>query len=321
MIKRVLILDGDSVAYKCSAAGEERSIIVTHQPTGITKKFKHRTEFKQSMLAKSKEITDDYSVVDHQEPEPLEHVLATIKRHVERIVNEVNPEELIIYAGEENNFRLNLNLPSKYKGNRSGLMRPVHLSEAKAYLTKKYNAKKAYGFECDDATAISAYTALKQGKEPVMYFYEKDQYQLDGVTLLYDEDEFRYEKVPVLGELHLQKTAVKGLGLKFLAYQWICSDPVDNYKAYELSKVKFGAKTAYNLLKDCKDEREVLTVVVNQFKKFYPEEFTYTDWKGETHDADWEVMLRLYYKACCMMRSEDDELNPDVLFEKYGVEV
>lgn len=319
MSNKVLILDGDSIAYRCAAAGEERSIDVTHRPTGIAKSFKHRTEFKEQMLAKNKEITEDYIVVDRQEPEPIEHVLATIKRHVERIANEVNPDEVIIFAGEEDNFRLKLALPSKYKGQRFGSIRPIHLAEAKAYLSKKYNAEKACGYEVDDACCIAAYDAIREGKEAIMYFYEKDQYQLDGVTLLYDQNEFVYQKVPALGELHLDKTTVKGLGLKFLAYQWVCSDPIDNYCAYELSKVRFGAKSAYNLLKDCNTEQEVIMAVIKQFKKFYPDKFEYTDWKGEQHVADWKDMASMYFRCAKMMRSKDDKLDLRVFLNNYGL--
>ena len=75
MSKKVLILDGDSIAFRCSAAGEERFIKVTHQPTMITKEFKHRTEFKEKMQARGKQITDDYIIEDCQEPEPISFVI------------------------------------------------------------------------------------------------------------------------------------------------------------------------------------------------------------------------------------------------------
>lgn len=58
-MKTVLVLDGDSIAYRCSAAAERRVITVTHEPTGKSKEFKHRTEFKKSMSEKGKEITED----------------------------------------------------------------------------------------------------------------------------------------------------------------------------------------------------------------------------------------------------------------------
>lgn len=319
MNKKVLILDGDSIAYRCAAAGEQRSIEVTHKPTGIKKSFKHRTEFKKSMEERGKEITDDFVVEDKQEPEPIAYVLNTIKNHIDRIEREVQPSETIIFAGEQFNFRTELPLPKKYKGQRSAL-RPVHLKEAKSYLHNKYKAVEACGYEVDDACCIAAYDALRSGNQAVMFFYEKDQYQLDGVTLLYDEDMgFRYETVPKLGELRLEKSSVKGLGLKFLAYQWICSDPVDNYCAYDLSSVKFGPKSAYNVLNDCKNEQEVLSAVSNQFKKFYPEPFEYTDWTGKTQQGDWLKMMQLYYFCAKMMRSSNDKLDCLELFEQYGV--
>lgn len=321
-MRRILILDGDSIAYKCSAAGEERFIKVTHKPSSKSKVFKHRTAFKESMQEKGKDITEDYLIEDCQEPEPISFVLSTINNHIARIADEVLPDEIKIFAGETNNFRVQLPLPKKYKGQRAGSIRPVHLKEAKEFLQKKYGAKAADGCEVDDLCSIAAYDALKEGDEAVMYFYEKDQYQLDGVTLLYDEDSFRFQKVPELGDLRLEKNnTVKGLGLKFLAYQWICSDPVDNYCAYDLSKVKFGAKSAYKVLVDCNTEQEVLEKVKQQFKTFYPEPFEYEDWQGLKQQSDWLGMLRLYYKACRMMRSKDDKLQADDLFKEYGVDL
>lgn len=320
MSERVLILDGDSITYRCASAGEQRSILVTHQPTGIQKSFKHRTEFKQAMQERGKEITEEYTVEDIQEPEPISFVLNTIKNHIDRIEREVQPDKTLIFAGEQFNFRAELPLVKKYKGQRSNTLRPVHLKDAKRYLHNKYKALEAVGYEVDDACCIAAYDALRAGDEAVMYFYDKDQYQLDGVTLLYDEDMgFRYEKVPELGELRLEKSSVKGLGLKFLAYQWICSDPVDNYCAYDLSSVKFGPKSAYNVLKDCKTEQEVMVAVREQFKKFYPEPFEYTDWQGNTHHSNWFGMMQMYYSCCRMMRSADDKLNCLDLFKQYGV--
>ena len=319
MSKKILILDGDSIAYRCAAAAEDRFVRVTHVPTQLTKNFKHRTEFKEIMKSKGKEITEDYLIEDDRTVEPLEYVLSTVKRHIQRIVDYVEPDEVKIFAGEQFNFRVELPLPSKYKGSRKDTIRPLHLKDAKQYLHNKYNAREAVGIEVDDLCAISAYDALRNGDKPVMYFYEKDQYQLDGITLLHDKSEFEYETVPVLGNLRLEKTAVKGLGLKFLAYQWICSDLVDCYCAYELSNAKFGAKTAYKVLNELKTEQEVLLAVIKQFKVFYPEPFEYKCWKGNLHQADWKSMLQLYFSCCRMKRSMDDKLDCRDLFNQYNI--
>lgn len=321
MQKTVLILDGDSIAYRCAAAAEERYIKVTHQPSQQTKIFKHRTEFKKVMQERGKEITADYLIEDCQDPEPIAYCLSTINNHIKRIADKVEPDEIKIFAGEQFNFRLELNLPVKYKGNRAESIRPVHLKEAKKYLQTKFKAQEAVGHEVDDACSYSAYDALRAGDKAVMYFYEKDQYQLDGVTLLYDNDFMDYEVVPELGNLRLEKSAVKGLGLKFLAYQWICSDPVDCYCAYDLSKVRFGAKSAYNVLNDKQTTQEVLLAVINQFKTFYPDKFEYKDWRGQEHEGDWFKMMQMYYSCCRMMRSKDDKLDCLDLFNQYGVDL
>lgn len=320
-MKTVLILDGDVIAYRCSAVCEERFVEVTNHELNKTRIFKHRTEFKDYLESQGKVLSDTYSIKDGQSAQPLKNVLRTMNNHIARIVREVMPDEVKIFAGEESNFRVDLPLPSKYKGQRSSI-RPIHLEQAKEYLIRKYHAEKSYGRETDDSCSIAAYDALKAGKQPIVYFVEKDQYQLDGVTLLYDEaDGFKYEVVPELGNLRKEKTAIKGLGLKFLAYQWICHDKVDQYEAYELSKVKFGDTSAFKVIDPCTTEQEVLQSVIKQFQIFYPEPFEYTDWTGEVHESDWKGMMEMYYKCCRMKRSEDDKLDCYELFDKYNVKI
>jgi len=319
-LKKILILDGDSIAYRCASAAEERSIDVLHKPTGKSKVFKHRTEFKKSMLERGKEITADYEVTDVQESEPLEYVLSTIKNHIKRITDYVEPDKLIIYAGEQFNFRYDLPLPKPYKGNRTSNIRPVHLSKAKEFIRNKYKGSEAVGFEVDDACCIAAYDALRSGDKPIMYRYEKDQDSFNGITLLLeDEMGFSEKVVPEVGNLVYNKGTVKGDGLKFLAYQWIVGDSSDNYCAYDLSKVKFGAKSGFDVLKDCKTEQEILLAVIKQFQVFYPDSFEYVDCHGKYQEADWKSMLDMYYKCCRMKRSNSDKLDYRELLDQYGL--
>ena len=86
MNKRILLIDGDIIAYLCAAAAEERSILVTHRPTGITKSFKTRTAFKKVMKEKNKEI--EYEKNDeskeknkNEEIEEIEKIIGPIKVH------------------------------------------------------------------------------------------------------------------------------------------------------------------------------------------------------------------------------------------------
>lgn len=115
---------------------------------------------------------------------------------------------------------------------------------------------------------------------------------------------------------------MKGLGLKFLAFQWTCFDKVDNYSAYDLSSVKFGEKSAYKVLNPLGTERDVLLAVIKQFMTFYPKPFTYKDWSGKEHaDADWKSMLLMYYRCARMMRHQNDKLDARDLFAQYDIDL
>lgn len=320
-MKRVLILDGDSIAYKCAAATETRNIKVIHVPTGKEKVFKHRTEFRELMKSKDKEINDDYVVVDEQHPEPIENTLSTIKHHIKRIQEATKADETLVFAGEQFNFRKDLLLPSEYKGNRKDTIRPVNLKEAKKYLHGVYKAVEAIGMETDDYCCIAAYDVLNRGDLPLLFRYEKDSDSFDGITVV-EETDFGFEEyvIPELGELNYNKGVVKGKGLKFLCYQWIALDTADNYKASELSKTRFGAKSAYDVLNPCTSVKECLENVIATFKKLYPEDFEYTAWNGQVVQSNWRHMLELYFACAWMKRTHDDESNPAVLFNKYKVD-
>lgn len=321
--KTVLILDGDSIAYKCAAATEKRYIQVKHTPSGVEKIFKNKTEFKSYMQEKGKEITDKYDIFDCQEPASIAVVLRTIQQHIKKIQKYAQAHRTVIFAGECDNLRLKLDLPSKYKGNRKDNLRPVHLEAAKEYLRTVYKAKMAEGHEVDDACCISAYESLQEGDKAVMFLYDKDQCSFDGVHLILEEESstektFKEMLTPDLGYLTYEKNTVKGFGYKFLAFQWIYGDKTDAFCSYELSKIKFGAKSAYDLLKDLSTKEEVSAAVVQQFKKFYPEPVKYTTWDGREVEKDWKGFMQMYFMCCRMKRTLDDDLDCFKLLKERG---
>jgi len=328
--KRVLLIDGDQIAYVCAAAAEERTILVKHKPTGIEKSFKTRTEFKEAMQKRNKAITEDYEIEDKVEAESVSFCLKVIKQKIANLIRDTQADEHEIYAGDSNNFRLKLPLPKsskegntgQYKGNRSNTVRPILLPDAKAYLHRVMQAQSVDGMEVDDMLSIRAYEELAKGNIPIIASFDKDTYQAQGCYIYYFKDKnAKVYHIPELGSLTFKAPgAVKGDGLKFLCYQWACHDKIDGYCSYDLSKVRWGAKSAFNLIDKCKTEKEVLSAVIEQFKKFYPDPFRYIAWDGTEHDADWYSMLQMYYKCCRMMRSMQDPLDCDLLFKEYGVE-
>lgn len=319
--KRVLVLDGDIISYVCAAAAEKRTILVTHSPSKIQKSFKTRTEFKKMMEEKNKPITEDYLIQDVQEAESPAFCMKVIRQKIEKLKKKTEADEVFIFAGEENNFRVNLPLPNPYKGNREDMLRPILLDQAKEYIRNVHKAVKSYSHETDDSVTIKAYDELAKGNLAIIGTIDKDAYQSVGIHVLnFDDPDFNPELIDELGSLYVKKPAVKGSGLKFLCFQWIWGDTSDGYCGYDLANIRFGAMSAYKLLNDKETVKDCLQVVIDTFQKWYPEEFEYTDFRGNTIKADWKFMLEMYYACAKMKTHAEDKLNPKELFEKYGIE-
>lgn len=321
MSKTIVIYDGDTLAYRASAAIEKRSIKVKHNPTGKTKVFKNRTLFKEHMLTAGKEITDDYSIEDIQESEPIENCLHILKSQIKRINEDLFADEYLICLSGKANFRDALPLPSKYKGAREGLVRPIHLKDAKNYLYKNHPSLLAKMAEADDDLLIKGYEYLNNGYTIILAGCDKDSYSASGLHLYdFTKDNPQVELVPY-GVGYLKDTGKKitGRGFMWLAYQWILGDLTDCFCPYELTNVRFGAKTAYKLLKDLTTEKELIEAVINQYKKWYPNSFEYTAWNGDIIQGDYKQQMQLYLKCAKMMTTEDDDLDLGKFLDKYGV--
>jgi 5'-3' exonuclease len=310
--QRVLIIDGDLVAYRSAAAIEKRTIIAKHLASGRTKDFNTRTELKELLKSKGMEYNkDDYEITDIQTPEDISHALYIIKNLVKSLENISNSERTEICIGSGETFRHRLALPSPYKDNRQGT-RPVHLQAARDYLMKNYTCSYIKDIETDDAITIKAYEEKSKGNTPILASLDKDAQGTQGITVLnwMKDSEFEaLEEIPLVGSLWKDKTDIKGNGLKFIAFQVLAGDKADTYQGYELSKLPYGPTKALKALESAQTEQEVLAVVIDQFKLLYPSEFTYTDCHGMECQATWKDMLEMYWKCAYMKRSWDDESN------------
>jgi hypothetical protein len=319
---RVAIVDGDTLSYRSAAASEKRSVIVKHLKSGREKEFKNRTEFVEFLKEKGIEYKKElYSITDKQEPEPESHCCQMISLQVKKIGAFLNADHVEIYIGGENNFREKLELPSKYKGNRADMLRPILLDSAKTYVMKQYAGGLVTGMEADDMLHIRAYELLRSGHEPILCSQDKDARQGVGLTIYnWTLDNPVLESIPVFGDLRFNKAKnkVEGEGLKWLGYQLLFGDPTDNYKPCELSKTRFGAISAYNLLKDTKTVDELFSVVEKQYKDWYPSPVKYLTWNGEEVSKDWKGILDMYFKCAYMLRQYDDETTFSSLWREFG---
>lgn len=317
--KKILIIDGDLVAYRSAAAVEKRTIIAKHIKSGRTKELNTRTELKE--LCKAKGIAydkADYEITDVQTPADISHALYIVKNLVKNLSEELQPDSIEMYIGSGENFRHRLPLPSPYKANRAEGLRPKHLARVREYLMMQFNCSYVKDIETDDVITIRAYEELTKGNIPVLSTIDKDAQQTQGVIVknFAEGSEFdELQPIPLVGSLVRtmkidmkgnKSYTIKGNGLMFLAYQTLAGDDSDTYCGYELSQVKYGPAKAYTALQGCQTEQEILRVLIREYQLLYPDCVEYTDVHGVPQRMNWNDLLCMYWKCAYMKRSWED---------------
>lgn len=316
MTERVLIVDADLIAYQYAAANEKRSIVAKHLKSGREKIFKTRTELKTLLKEKNMEFKpEDYEIEDVQTAASIRFALRNIKGVIQRLTDHTWADRVELYLGTGKVFRHALALPTPYKDNRDDLIKPLQLADVRRYLQVKHKAQLVKGIETDDMITIRAYEELAKGNYPIIASADKDAQQSQGVEVLnFGQEEWQGKVIPDVGSLWKviigkgPATDIKGDGLKFLAFQTLAGDKADTYFGYKLSNAKYGPAKAFKALEAAKTQQEVLQILIDEFKRLYPQPFEYTDCHGVLHsDVDWFDMLQLYWSCAYMKRSIDDE--------------
>lgn len=324
----ILLVDADILCFRAAAAVEKRTVIVKHLKTGQEKEFTTRTEFRKSLKErfgedwKSKEPR--YSYEDVQTAESLSAPLHNIKARLHLFKEKFPGCKIELYLGGGKNFRNDLPLPKPYKGTREYSLKPVYLQEVRDYTRTVHKAVdvEALGLniECDDMLSVRAYEELAEGNNPIISSMDKDTYQADGISVYnHVEENAEVVKIPLLGELvDHGKKGIKGTGFMFFAFQLLFGDTVDTYHPTDILDIRYGEKSAYNDLKDCKTTAEVADKVVAKYKEWFPGEVVYTSWDGKEIKTDWQGMLDTYFKCAYMLRSKDDKTTWQEFFKERG---
>ena len=327
------VIDGDWAVFTAAAAAETRSIKVIHKESGREKEFKTRTEFwgkrkardggwleEANKKAKKPFTWEDFDIVDVQTPDPIENTLHTVKLMIEGVLDNLETDKLKMFLGKGTSFREHVSTALKYKGNRDGLIKPLQLQAVFEYVEKKYNATIVTGIECDEAIVIEAY-----GKDDhVVCGVDKDAFSQEILAFNTSKPELGVVDCRGLGELRIEgkkpNELVKGHGFLHLMYQMCSGDTADNYKANAMSCKRWGPKSAYKELVDCKSEKEAIEVAITIFKKLYPEPKVMETWRGNEVLVTWYSMMEECYQMARMHHWVGDIRSLDWLMSEYGVE-
>lgn len=311
-----VVVDGDLLAYRCAAATEKRSVIAKHKDTLEEVEFDTATLFKEW----AGEDVDKYELRATQTPEPISHTYRGMKLMLESILEktECSSYHIVVSGESDTNFRRHLPLPTRYKDSRKDVAKPLNLDACKQWLVERHNAEVAVG-EADDLIVAYKYQGYRDKKYVVSASIDKDDMHGPGWTFNWNTMD-KPELIEGLGELYIDESnTVKGKGRLFLYFQMLFGDPADCYKPCEIAKVKFGEKSAYKLLKDCTTDKDAVQVLVNQYKKWYPEPVYYTAWDGSRQKKNWLEIMQMYADCAFMRRFEGDRLDVKKLIDKLGV--
>ena len=321
----IVVIDGDEIAFKIAAACEKRGIKVTNKSNKAEALFNTRTELKK--LLSGLEVPEDFfSIEDTQIAEPIQNAISTLKKRVKAIADKCDAGVVEIYISGEGNFRDDLPLPVKYKGEREGQILPLLLRELRSYLIDYKGAIPIDGMETDDQVSIRMTDGFKSGEKIIGASQDKDNLMTSGWILSPDKmDKPLY--INGFGKLYVDdKNKVRGIGRKFLYFQVLTGDSTDCYNPRDVvaqvegKKPRFGDKAAYNLLKAADTDKECWKAIVGQYKEWFGEgDYTYKDFNGSVINTNYLGILQTYFLAAYMRRTKDDIPNIPRVLEKLGV--
>lgn len=327
------VIDLDPIKYAVSSVGEKKTIKAVHRQSGDEYDCKTRTAFwghhkkkEGGLLAEmnaklpedARRLPEEFDIIDIVTPEPLSFVLHTAKAFTDDILTASGCKTYHALLGKGDSWRVGASTLMEYKGNRKDLTKPCHYDDVVHYLQRKYSAEMVEGLEVDDRLVVDTYgrpNAFAIAKEKdiyssAMHFFDTSKPDL-GIQ---NGNQF--------GKLYLNdKGDVKGIGRMHWMWQVCSGDDADNYKANCFSDVPWAAKSAYNALKDCKDDRQLFQAAVDIFQTLYPEPKKVTGWRGDEFEIDWLYVFQEMATMAWMLRKPDDKVDIKRTIERLGVEV
>lgn len=324
------IYDADYIAFAAASLAEEKTINVIHKQSGREKEFKTRTEFyghwrkkNGGWLAevnKSREtpfVVDDFDIIDVQTPAPFGMAVNVVNTIIDSVQQRLGLSDKDYYGfvGKGKSFREDISTIIKYKGNRESSMRPIHLDAIKQYLVDKKNCEWQSGIEVDDRVVMECY----KKKDRVIVAVDKDS--MGTACNVFNPDKMDVPKdCNVFGKIYIDdQKEVRGVGRKWFYLQCLYGDDSDNYFANSACDVKWGKKSAYDMLAPCKTDKECWQALVDGYKQLYPEPKTITGWRGDEILIDWKYVIQENVTLAHMLRFVGDKIVVDDVLDRLGI--
>lgn len=330
----LLVIDGDHVAFSVASLLEKRSVKVFDEQDNVeVGTYKNKTTFKKSSDF-NEEKKEYYRIEDQQELDENWKARAPTIIHtiIKSYLHKTRTDQALVAFGAKENFRDSIPTPTKYKSHRTESLRPLLLQDIKLMVRELYPYEEPPTGEADDVVAFYQWKSLQDdNRRIVVCTIDKDATQTP-CKALYNPDKGTTMSIKGLGEIYMQgdpKPKLKSHGRMTLYYQMLHGDPTDCYSPCDVYKQINNIDKAspcltdlktYNILKDCKTDKECWEAIVKQYKEWYgEEEVEWTAWDGTKHTGDYLDIMQMNWDYCYMLRFPEDKVEVRDVLKKLGV--
>jgi DNA polymerase-1 len=245
----IALIDGDILTWK-SCFSAEYSVYELPVEEG---RFRYRKEVDAFIDWNYDEEEGEYirgTVIAHKIVEPFSKATAAADQIINSVLTHTGATSFEIYISGADNFRLKVDYPVVYKGNRIQ-DKPHYYQQMREWLVKKYGAKLADGMESDDMLSIRQHELQN---DSIICSIDKDMKQVPGFHFNLDSKE-----IVKISKLE---------GFRNFAIQMLTGDRVDNIIGID----GLGPKKAAKLLEGLNTQEEMYEVVKQQYAKAFGEE-------------------------------------------------
>lgn len=178
------IIDADSIAYRASAAAQKRiwRVYPTAESDHYIASFNYKDDACDwAALAELESPKFELEI----EPEDVVNAFSNAKSIIKTIIEDLGLNGYELHLTGEDNYRNDVATIKPYKGNRTNLEKPIHLSAVRDYLISRYGALISDGCEADDTVSIAGWKAWKETKKkrdlPYIISIDKDLHMVPGI--------------------------------------------------------------------------------------------------------------------------------------------
>lgn len=180
------------------------------------------------------------------DPEDEKFALSRMGHFVQGLLDLDGIDSYSGYITGSSNYRQDIATENSYKGNREKARKPIHYDSLREYLMNKWCFKLIEGQEADDAIGIEAYSLPEDGC--CVMSIDKDLNMIRGWHYNFVKQELYF--------------VTEDQAIKNFYIQLLTGDRVDNIAGLK----GIGIKKAEKILKDCKNEDDLFTTVLDKYE-------------------------------------------------------